>query len=116
VQDDLFRVAEADAATIVQPLLDAIDTHADKVAGVLRDIIIREVGNHSTGRFWFLWKLCLIGSAPRDGSPTSTLNMCGDANSSTGCSSWLVGGVSDARRLRYAALDGRRTERQREVV
>lgn len=53
----LFRVAETDAAMIVQPLLDAVDTRADKVADVLHDIIIREDRNHSTARFWFLWRL-----------------------------------------------------------
>ncbi|MEO8032825.1 MAG: AAA family ATPase [Acidobacteriota bacterium] len=55
--EGLFLVGEADAASIVQPLLDAIDTYADKVADLLHDIIIREDGNHSTARFWFLWKL-----------------------------------------------------------
>ncbi|HUP59534.1 MAG TPA: ATP-binding protein [Thermoanaerobaculia bacterium] len=55
--EGLFRVAETDAAQIVHPLLDAVDTHADKVADVLHDIIIREDRNHSTARFWFLWKL-----------------------------------------------------------
>jgi len=55
--EGLFRVAESDAAKIAQPLLDAIDTHADKVADVLHDIIIREDRNHATTRFWFLWKL-----------------------------------------------------------
>ncbi|MDP9192257.1 MAG: ATP-binding protein [Acidobacteriota bacterium] len=55
--EGLFRVPESDAAEIVQPLLDAVDTHADKVADVLHDIIIRQDRNHSTPRFWFLWKL-----------------------------------------------------------
>lgn len=53
--EGLFRVPQSDAAKIVQPLLEAIDTHADKVADVLHDIIIREDRDHSTARFWFLW-------------------------------------------------------------
>jgi hypothetical protein len=55
--EGLFRVAESDVGKIVQPLLDAVDNHADKVADVLHDIIVREDRNHSTERFWFLWKL-----------------------------------------------------------
>ena len=55
--EGLFRVAEANATKIVQPLLDAVDAHADKVADILHDIITLEDGTHSTARFWFLWKL-----------------------------------------------------------
>lgn len=55
--EGLFRVTESDAAKIAQPLLDAIDTHADKVADILHNIIIREDRNHATARFWVLWKL-----------------------------------------------------------
>ncbi|HEY4642701.1 MAG TPA: AAA family ATPase, partial [Thermoanaerobaculia bacterium] len=55
--EGLFRVPESDAAKILQPLLDAVDTHADKVADILHDIIVREDRNRSTARFWFLWKL-----------------------------------------------------------
>ena len=55
--EGLFDVPESDAAKIVQPLLDAVDTHADKVADVLHDIIIREDRNRSTPRFWLLWRL-----------------------------------------------------------
>lgn len=54
--ESVFRVSEADATRILQPLLDAIHRHPDKVASVVRDLTTREAREPATARFWFLWK------------------------------------------------------------
>lgn len=54
--EGLFRVSDADVAAIIRPLTDAVDTHPDEVADILRDIIIREDRDPATERFWFLWR------------------------------------------------------------
>lgn len=53
----VFRVPEAEAKAILQPLLDAVDRHPDEVDSVVRNLTNREDRDPATARFWFLWRL-----------------------------------------------------------
>lgn len=57
VEECLFRVTEAESLIILQPLLDAVDRHADELHWIVRGLRDREDMRPSTQRFWFLWKL-----------------------------------------------------------
>jgi hypothetical protein len=59
--DSVFRVSEANAIRILQPLLGAINRHPDKVASIVRELTIREDREPATARFWLLWKLFAEG-------------------------------------------------------
>jgi hypothetical protein len=80
--EGLFRVAETDAAHIVQPLLDSVDTHADKVADILQASSF--AGQAPRARFWFM--SCSLTRFARGGFRTSTLNMRGTSTPRLGVS------------------------------
>jgi hypothetical protein len=58
VEEFVFRVASAASAeAVLRPFLDAVDRHADELRYTMHGLIVREVRDPSTARFWFLWQL-----------------------------------------------------------
>jgi len=53
----LLRTSAAAAATILQPILDAIDRHSRKVHWLLRGLIAVEDRQPNTPQFWSLWEM-----------------------------------------------------------
>jgi hypothetical protein len=57
LQDFLLRTSLAAAATILQPILNAIDRHPREVRRILAGLIVAEARHPNTVQFWSLWKL-----------------------------------------------------------
>lgn len=57
VAEALFRVTEANAATVAAPLLVAVDAHPGKVNSIVENLTFREDRDPATGRYWALWRL-----------------------------------------------------------
>jgi hypothetical protein len=57
LQNFVLRTTSADAATIITPILDAVDRHPDKVRWFLLGLIGVEDRQPNTAQFWSLWKL-----------------------------------------------------------
>jgi hypothetical protein len=58
LEDFVLKVSSAAvAADVLQPLLDAVDRHADKLQWFIYGIVAREDRQPSTDRFWFVWQL-----------------------------------------------------------
>lgn len=57
LENFLLSASPADAASIVQPIVEAIDRHPEKVSGILQGVVFVEDRVHSTGQFWLLWRL-----------------------------------------------------------
>lgn len=57
LEDFLLRTTNADATTIIKPIVDAIDRHPDKVHWLLIGLIGVEDRQPNTPQFWSLWEL-----------------------------------------------------------
>jgi len=57
LQNFVLRTTSGDAATVIRPLVDAVDRHPDKVHWFLLGIIGIEDRQPNTEQFWFLWNL-----------------------------------------------------------
>jgi hypothetical protein len=55
--DFLLRTSAAAAASILQPIVNALDHHPREVEGVLQWMILAEDRNPNTAQFWSLWTL-----------------------------------------------------------
>jgi hypothetical protein len=56
LQDFLLRTSAAAAATIVQPILDAVDRHPEQTHWVVRGLVSVEDRQPNTPQFWSLWE------------------------------------------------------------
>jgi len=58
LEEFVVRVeSESLSAEVLQPLLDAVERHADELRWFVHGLIVREDREQATPRFWFLWKL-----------------------------------------------------------
>jgi len=58
LEEFVFKVSSAAvAAEVLQPLLDAVDRHADELQWFISGVVAREDRQPSTERFWFVWQL-----------------------------------------------------------
>lgn len=57
LQDFLLRTSRDGAALVAQPILNAIDRHADKVHWIIQGLITAEDARPNTAQFWFVWQL-----------------------------------------------------------
>ena len=52
-----MRASPTVAANVLQPILDAVDSHPREVRGIVEGIIVAEDNQPNTNQFWTLWLL-----------------------------------------------------------
>ena len=57
LEEFLLKTNRQKTASILQPILDAIDRHPREVSRILQGVITAECGLRQTGQFWAVWKL-----------------------------------------------------------
>ena len=57
VAEALFRVTDANTATVAAPLLAAVDDHPEKVNSIVESLTFREDRDPATARYWALWRM-----------------------------------------------------------
>ncbi len=58
----VLNVTRQQGEVILEPVLNAMNRHPDKVAGILQGIIGFEDRTHSTAQFWHIWELFAAGT------------------------------------------------------
>jgi len=57
IQQFLMRASDADAEQVLQPILDAVDSHLREVHNVIQSLTSSEDRSPNTKHYWFLWNL-----------------------------------------------------------